>query len=201
VSLPTGAATSVLQTQISGQLPATLGAKTSAASLSIAPATDATFVSVGNVAPGATDSGNPVKVGGLANNALPTGVSAGQRVNAWFGLNGQQITAPNTNIAALADNATNSVYLIADYAGNSAASRSYPFSFNSIGWDKNRNLLATDMATGLGVQAIGLVPTSAASQGTPYTTVFGAATNVLKGSAGNLYGINVNNSTTAQKIK
>ena len=40
MTLPSGAATSALQTQISGQLPTTLGAKTSAQSLSMAMATD-----------------------------------------------------------------------------------------------------------------------------------------------------------------
>lgn len=43
VSLPTGAATSAKQDTISGQLPASLGIKTAAASLSIAPASDASF--------------------------------------------------------------------------------------------------------------------------------------------------------------
>lgn len=54
VSLPTGASTSALQTTgnttlstISGQLPSTLGIKTSAASLSITPASDAVFALAG----------------------------------------------------------------------------------------------------------------------------------------------------------
>jgi hypothetical protein len=43
VSLPTGAATSANQTALSAQIPASLGVKTSAASLSVVPASDAAF--------------------------------------------------------------------------------------------------------------------------------------------------------------
>lgn len=43
----------------------------------------------GNVAHDAVDSGNPIKVGGYAANSThPTNVAVGDRVNAWFGLNG-----------------------------------------------------------------------------------------------------------------
>lgn len=46
----------------------------------------------GNVASGATDSGNPVKVGGVANGSAnnPTAVTAGQRVNGAYSLYGDQ---------------------------------------------------------------------------------------------------------------
>lgn len=45
----------------------------------------------GNVASGSTDSGNPVKVGGVGSNNPPTAVTAGQRTNLWTGLNGNTI--------------------------------------------------------------------------------------------------------------
>lgn len=57
---------------------------------------------VGNVASGVADAGNPVKVGGYASSAAPTAVTAGQRANAWFYLNGQTVavigdfSSPNT---------------------------------------------------------------------------------------------------------
>ena len=57
VSLPTGAATSALQTTISGQLPATLGAKTTAASLAVNIASDQ--ASVPTVDVGATSGNSP----------------------------------------------------------------------------------------------------------------------------------------------
>ena len=57
----------VLTAAMSAKLPASLGIKTAAASLSVAPASDANFVTIGNVASGAADSLAPVKVGGKYN--------------------------------------------------------------------------------------------------------------------------------------
>ena len=48
----------------------------------------------GDVAQYSTDSGNPVKVGGVGHNALIANVADGQRVNAMFDLFGRQITVP-----------------------------------------------------------------------------------------------------------
>ena len=47
----------------------------------------------GNVAHGATDAGNPVKVGGKYFQATPTPVTNGQRVDAWFDAFGRQMVA------------------------------------------------------------------------------------------------------------
>lgn len=55
----------------------------------------------GNVAHDAVDSGNPVKIGGVASDAAPTAVAVGDRANGWFGLNGQQIVASNNEVATL----------------------------------------------------------------------------------------------------
>ena len=44
----------------------------------------------GNKGSGITDTGNPVKIGGQANSAPPTAVTAGQRVNALYNLRGAQ---------------------------------------------------------------------------------------------------------------
>lgn len=46
---------------------------------------------VGNVASGSTDSGNPVKIGGLAKTANPTAVTDGQRVSALYDKLGKQV--------------------------------------------------------------------------------------------------------------
>ena len=67
-----------LTAAMSAKLPASLGIKTAAASLSVAPASDATFVTIGNVASGAADSLAPVKVGGKYNSANIT-LTDGQR--------------------------------------------------------------------------------------------------------------------------
>lgn len=61
----------------------------------------------GNVASGATDAGNPVKVGGFANNIAPSAVSAGQRVNAWFSPIGSQ-TVTNVSATSTPDGYSNS---------------------------------------------------------------------------------------------
>lgn len=44
---------------------------------------------MGDVAAGATDSGNPVKVGGKSATTTPTAVTAGQRVNSWWDVLGR----------------------------------------------------------------------------------------------------------------
>lgn len=47
---------------------------------------------VGNVANAASDSGNPVKIGGVGHTANPTAVTDGQRVDAMFDKLGKQVT-------------------------------------------------------------------------------------------------------------
>lgn len=48
---------------------------------------------VGNVANAASDSGNPIKIGGVGINAIPTAVTNGQRVNANYDLEGRALIA------------------------------------------------------------------------------------------------------------
>jgi hypothetical protein len=52
---------------------------------------------VGSVASGSSDSGNPVKMGGVAINAEQTAVTNGQRVNGVFDLTGRFINFPYAN--------------------------------------------------------------------------------------------------------
>lgn len=54
-------------------------------------------VATGNAASGASDSGNPIKIGGVAVNAEATAVTNGQRVNGVYGLEGKQIVLPWAN--------------------------------------------------------------------------------------------------------
>lgn len=56
----------------------------------------------GNVASGATDTGNPIKIGGKGASTTPAAVTAGQRVDALFSLTGKQVT-----IGALRPNLAN----------------------------------------------------------------------------------------------
>jgi hypothetical protein len=59
--------------------------------------TDVSVPAGGNVAHGATDSGNPVKIGAKAVNAEPTAVTAAQRANLITDLVGKLITLPYAN--------------------------------------------------------------------------------------------------------
>jgi hypothetical protein len=49
---------------------------------------------IGDVAHDAADAGNPVKMGGKASSAAPTAVANGDRVNAYYDLNGRLVALP-----------------------------------------------------------------------------------------------------------
>lgn len=76
---------------------------------------------VGDVPSGGTDSGFPVKVGGVARQTNPTAVSNLQRVHAMYDDVGRQITAPfqvrdlvGTAVATLANNAADNETTLLD---------------------------------------------------------------------------------------
>jgi hypothetical protein len=54
-------------------------------------------VAAGDIAAAASDSGNPVKVGGKASSAEPTAVTTGQRANFYTDLVGKHIVLPYSN--------------------------------------------------------------------------------------------------------
>lgn len=59
---------------------------------------------VGSVSHGSTDSGNPVKVGGKANDTAPATVAAGQRVDAWYDRRGRALVAASLASDSLTNN-------------------------------------------------------------------------------------------------
>src|SRR3989304_2485586 len=65
-------------------------------------------VCAGDIASAATDSGNPVKVGGKAFSGTPTAVTDGQRVNAWYDLNGRQVVKGDLTSGDIAEGGTDS---------------------------------------------------------------------------------------------
>lgn len=72
-------------------------------------ASDSAYIgvtTVGNVASGASDSGNPLKIGGLARVALPVAVTDTQRVNAAFDTSGRFITIRNGQRGSKANKTT-----------------------------------------------------------------------------------------------
>jgi len=71
-------------------------------------ATEAIQSQTADVAHDAADSGNPVKIGGYASAAAPSGVSGdADRVNAWFLRNGAQATVVTAAGALIGGDATN----------------------------------------------------------------------------------------------
>lgn len=91
----------------------------------------------GNSAPAATDSGNPVKVGGVYNSTLPT-YTAGQRTDA------QADSRGNLRVTLMRpDNTTNisSTSALADGSSNSVVSyaiNGYGMNYNGSTWDRQR---------------------------------------------------------------
>ena len=95
------------------------------------------FISTGNAASGATDSGNPVKIGGRYNSTLPT-LTDGQRGDAQLGTRGslsvQLVRAdsatPVGSTPSGADGGTNSY--------NGLIASAYNHNFNGTTWDRGR---------------------------------------------------------------
>lgn len=152
----------------------------------------------GNVANGATDAGNPVKVGGVYNTTLPT-LTAGQRGDMQVNANGVVRSQPVLNSAAAADAQSNTIGFF-QQSGTAGANSfllgaAANYLSNGSTWDRTRSINAAQSA-GTGTQAVAIAPTSAAAAGiTPVVT--GAAANnlVLKASAGNLYSAYATNLT------
>lgn len=149
----------VTSAAFSAKLPASLGPKTGATSLSVVPASDAAFVlgagtaligkvgidqttpgttnavvATGNVASGATDSGNPLKAAGKYNSTLPT-FTDGQRGDLQIASTGELQVFAKGNLTTGADG-INNVNLISIGARGSAGSATIsPLNVASYGFD------------------------------------------------------------------
>lgn len=77
--------------QISASVQALVSGLITTGSQASPSATYLSVVAAGDVAATASDTGNPLKIGGASSSATPTKVTAGQRVAAWFGLRGEQV--------------------------------------------------------------------------------------------------------------
>jgi hypothetical protein len=131
-----------LSTNSSGQLIVTTGSGATSAQIQ------------GNVASGATDAGNPVKVGGIFNTTLPTFTNA-QRGDVQLDTRGGifiVIKGPNST-------ATAAVNSPGDASGNVGSVIAYAQGgvFNGTTWDRNRSTAAAVATTGLGVPAAGIM--------------------------------------------
>jgi len=168
------------------QLPASLGIKTAAASISVAPASDALYTVVGSVASGSADSGNPVKIGGVYNVTVPT-LADGQRGNLMLGQRGSaHVTLFSQNGTA---SPTMSSALDALAANTGLFTTSFGELFNGSTWDRQRSIGGA-VAAGTGTAAFALAPSSASAAAiAPAVSTAVEGSRVFKASAGNLYRI------------
>jgi hypothetical protein len=90
---------------------------------------------VGNVASGSADAGAPMKVGGRASSSLPTAVTTGQRVDAWFGTAGQLVVG--TAVDATSDSMSGR--RLRDPANTAVVLGVGACLFNNSNWDQQRN--------------------------------------------------------------
>jgi hypothetical protein len=135
----------------------------------------------GDTAHDAVDAGNPVKIGGIANSSTPTGVTNGDRVNQWFGPQGQIH-------ATLVDGIGAKLGALVPSDGLSAASglavNAQGMLFNGTSWDRIRG----DITNGLDVDVTRL-PLPHAAIGTALSiaaafTTTQTSTNLIAGTGG-----------------
>jgi hypothetical protein len=131
----------------------------------------------GNVANDAVDSGNPVKNGGKASSSLPAAVTAGDRVDAWYGLAGQQMVGFVSSAATVGADAANQSTIT---MGTAALVTNTPigvagYNFNGTNWDRQRG-------------PAGAVGSSYVENG-PYTATRVTADGQIKATAGFVHSV------------
>ena len=149
---------------------------------------------VGNVASGATDTGNPVKIGAKYNATLPTfadgqrgDIQIGTRGSANVTLYGPNSTTPIT-VTSLQDASANG---IAPLAVNSFGSL-----YNSSTWERQRSIIGA-VAAGTGTTAVAIAPNNQAAGGVPISSSSALAANqVVCSAACNLYSLQVSADST-----
>lgn len=145
------------------QIPASLGAKTGALSLSVVPNTDTNFPVVGNVLSAAADSGAPVKAGGKYNSTPPT-LTNGNRGDLQLAANGALLVGFGSRAAGLnADSGSNNALVPAiDLSGVNGQLMTAGYLFNGATWDRQRGTI--DTAALITLSAAGAGTTNSADQ-------------------------------------
>lgn len=112
----------------------------------------------GEIASAATDSGNPVKIGGVYNSTKPT-FTTGQRGDAQLDSRGNMQTtifASDTNIPVVA-HVDNADAVAASSSGRNLGTIARNTVFNGTTYDRARTILDATNSVGTGIQAAGLV--------------------------------------------
>jgi hypothetical protein len=156
------------------------------------PGTTNAVVAIGNVASGATDSGNPLKIGGVFTTSPPT-ITTGQRGDAQLDANANfRVRLVGSTLTGADAVANTALAAVANAGGYSTLSLSVaPIVFNGTTWDRLRGNTS-------GVNAI---PTASTGAGASFLNVVaGQATTVVKSGAGTLYAIVLNSAATATNV-
>lgn len=149
----------------------------------------------GAVASGATDTGNPVKIGAKYNATLPSPAD-GQRVDIQVDAKGGLFSvikgAGSTNANAAA---VNSIAGDANNPQQSLFVNNIPLLWNTGNYDRQRAINGA-VAAGTGTAAVAIAPTSSAAGGiTPVVSAAAENNHVLKATAGNVYSASATNLT------
>lgn len=132
-------------------------------------------VAVGNVANGVADAGAPIKIGGYANATFPTTASNAQRVNGWFGLNGQIIIGCPSFTGADGQ-ANTALYQMTGAGGSQGQFTTAPFVFNGTTYDRQRgDVNATVTRSALGSASLAYAGVTGGITTAASTAMFAAA--------------------------
>lgn len=118
---------------------------------------DRGLVVEGNVAHDGVDAGYPVKIGGRAQGSTPTAVSDGDRVNAWFGVQGALVVAASGSNLTPGDALNNANAEATFMAANGTVGRLGVLNrvYNGASWDMARSVGGIGDAAGTGIQTVG----------------------------------------------
>jgi hypothetical protein len=112
----------------------------------------------GDVAAGGTDSGNPVKVGGINNTTLPT-LTNGQRGDLQLSTRGSVYTtlAVNNSTTVITSRADNADGVVVSATANNLGVQSRNTIFNGTSWDRTATILNATNSVGTGIAAAGIL--------------------------------------------
>lgn len=116
----------------------------------------------GDVAHDSPDSGNPVKIGGKGVSAAPVAVTAGDRVDQWFGISGAPVMGAFGNAGA--DGESNTAGFLIGSDGNARSLPVQPRVYNGATWDRMRGTSADGLLVNLGANNDVIMVSSTAAQ-------------------------------------